>query len=822
MKINPNTSEAYNLLHMGTLALARAEQQGIRVDMLYAEKKKAFLTRKIEYLESRFKETDFYKHWYHSIGNKHPNIHSNQQLSHFLYKVKKLQPVTDTESGQGSTDEEALTQLEIPELNDLLQIRKLKKVRDTYLDAFVKEQVDGYVHPSFNLHLVRTFRSCIAEGSLILVARDFLTNPKGIPIEEIKTGDYVYCFDNELNPAIQKVLWAGKTGHREVIRIHYSVHGYGKGFLDVTPEHKVRLIDGSYEQAKNLIGDFRKNDDSRHLPKVRVLSCKRTKDQLNFTGHLSHGTGILESRFIYSKLIGSLLNSDIIHHRNGIHLDHSIDNLERETRENHSSYHSKNASEEVKKLRIKTLNENRYKIVYKKGIDNPNSLKLSKFTCYRLLAEAKGQLTKVNYDFTSFKNCLKAQGINQQNVKDRYDRNGVYLWKSYMKKIADLGRAEVSNMTGFNYYKLLRLYSYYGINISRRWGNQFGKFKPGNHTITKIEWINKEVDVYDIEVEKYHNFFANEICVHNSSDRPNFQNIPKRDKEAMNICRKALFPRPGHQLLEMDFGSLEVRIAACYHKDPMMIRYITDPTTDMHSDMGTQLFLLDKLDRKIPEHKVLRDATKNSFVFPQFYGDYYKNCAHNLAVRWGKLTEGKWRPRQGIPMPGGITLSDHLISQGIKSYNAYTEYVKEIEADFWGNRFRVYSKWKEKWWNNYQVNGYVDLLTGFRCSGLMSKNDSINYPVQGAAFHCLLWSFIEIDRIIRKEKWDTKIISQVHDSVILDVNPKELEIVTKTIKRITTVDLPKAFNWIIVPLEIEADLADIDCSWADLKSYPLP
>ena len=38
-------------------------------------------------------------------------------------------------------------------------MRKLKKVRDTYLDAFLREQVDGYLHPFFSLHTVKTFRS---------------------------------------------------------------------------------------------------------------------------------------------------------------------------------------------------------------------------------------------------------------------------------------------------------------------------------------------------------------------------------------------------------------------------------------------------------------------------------------------------------------------------------------------------------------------------------------------------------------------------------------------------------------------------------------
>ena len=331
MNINPKSKYAYQLLHAGILALAHAERNGIRVDIRYVRREKRQLTAKIEQLEEQFCHTKFYYHWTHIVKNGKPNINSNYQLAHFLYDVKKLEPAKTTISGKGSTDEEALKQLNIPELDILLQIRKLKKVRDTYLDAFLREQVNNYIHPFFNLHLVKTFRS--------------------------------------------------------------------------------------------------------------------------------------------------------------------------------------------------------------------------------------------------------------------------------------------------------------------------------------------------------------------SSDHPTFQNIPKRDKESMQIVRQALYPRPGHQLMEVDYSSLEVRIAACYHQDSRMLKYIKNPQSDMHRDMAEQIFLF-KYTPSIPEHKVLRSATKNGFVFPEFYGDYYKNCAYNLACNWGGLPEGKWKRGQGIMIDSNTHLSDHLIDNGISSLNAFTKHIQDIEQDFWGNRFR--------------------------------------------------------------------------------------------------------------------------------------
>jgi len=454
MNVTANTYDAYQLLHEGILALSNAEQTGFRVDLDYLERKIAFLKRKSTRLEEEFKDTNFFKHWQHS-SKKKINIDSSVQLGHYLYGVKKLVPAKTTITGKGSTDIEALQQLNIPELDILLEKGKLKKTIDV-LEGFKVEQVDGIIHPFFNLNLVRTYRS--------------------------------------------------------------------------------------------------------------------------------------------------------------------------------------------------------------------------------------------------------------------------------------------------------------------------------------------------------------------SSDHPNFQNIPKRDEVMMQTVRKALYPRPGHQFLEIDYSGLEVKIAACYHKDPNMLKYLRS-NYDMHSDMTKQLFLLKEYDKKSPEHYTLRQATKNGFVFPEFYGSYYKNCAVNLACNWGKLPQGKWKPGQGIPMPEG-TLSDHFISKKISSLDSYTNHVKKIEDDFWGNRFYHYAKWKERNWNEYRKNGYIDLLTGFRCSGVMGKNDVSNYGTQGAAFHCLLWSFIELDKMRIREKWDTCLVGQIHDAIILDINPNELDHVIKSAKRITTLDLLEHWKWIIIPLEVEMELCSIDAPWS--------
>lgn len=465
--ISPSNSSfphAYQLLHAGTLALTKAERQGIRVDTEYAEKMEHRLNKKVEALESRLFESAFYRRWKHTIGERKPNLNSNKQLETYLYKTLKLKPMKYTENGYGSTDEEALKLLNIPELDMIVERSKLQKIRDTYLKGFVREQVNGYLHPFFNLHLARTYRS--------------------------------------------------------------------------------------------------------------------------------------------------------------------------------------------------------------------------------------------------------------------------------------------------------------------------------------------------------------------SSSNPNFQNIPKRDYLAMQTVRKALYARPGHQLLEMDYSGIEVAIAAAYHKDPTMIKYVTDPTTDMHGDTAAEMFLIKNFDKHNNKaHSMLRSATKNSFVFPQFYGDYYKNCAVNVCANWIKMpTSGVWKDTDGIEMDG-CPLGTHMRKQGIKSYEDFEEHVREIEESFWKVRFPVYAQWKEDHYDEYLKNGYVALKTGFVCKGVMSKNDAINYPVQGAAFHCLLWTFTRLSEEMERKGMDSKLIGQIHDALVFDVHPDELVQVYEMAQDIGVRQLREQFKWINVPLQLEAELCPVDGSWAEKQEW---
>lgn len=303
-----------------------------------------------------------------------------------------------------------------------------------------------------------------------------------------------------------------------------------------------------------------------------------------------------------------------------------------------------------------------------------------------------------------------------------------------------------------------------------------------------------------------------------SSDNPNFQNLPIRDPVQGALVRKCFIPRPGRVLVEIDYGGIEVCIAACYHKDPVMLEYIKNPEKDMHRDMAAQSFLCDTAQVS----KMMRYAGKNMFVFPQFYGDYYGN---NASAMWEYIQS------YDLKLEGCSTsVLSHLAKQGIDrlgstndtATGSFMGHMQSVEKDFWERRFPVYNNWKKSWWDSYKRNGSFRTLTGFYLDGLMGKNDAINYPVQGSAFHCLLWSLIRIQAILSKRKMKTLIVGQIHDSIVADVPATELYSYLKLAKHVMTVQLLKKWPWIIVPLTIEAEVTPKNGSWNEKKEVKIP
>lgn len=645
------TLEANQLLLDGAQTLARASASGIRIDVDYLHRIEQEMQAQMQAIRDSLRQDAVWTAWRRTYSDK-ASLGSREQLAHILFDVLGHPSPGHTEKSAGSSkprhrcDEAALRTVRLPFIDRYLELAKLDKLCGTYLAGILREVQDGYLHPSFNLHTVQTFRSCIARGTLVEVVRDVSKHPQGIPIEDVREGDYVYCYDDNLRLTIRRVLWAGKTGHRKVVRLHWKSRRR-RGHVDLTPEHRVRTISGEYVAAKDLVGrDNRGPQQSKHNFKSHVLALRRDGDRLWATGR-----GELQ--------------------------DH--------------------------------------RLVYE---------------------------------------CLH------------------------------------------------------------------GPFTPGNHMITGVEELPDTVDVYDIEVEGTHNFIAGELCVHNSSSAPNFQNIPIRNRRIGELIRRAFTARRGRHLVEVDFSGIEVKVAYCYHEDPVMRRYLLDPKSDMHGDTAQELFLLPP---ELVEKRPTRDWAKNRFVFPEFYGSVYFQCAPHL---WEGITETDEQGNYRNKLPNGQTVKDWLVGKGITELGdtdprartvpgTYVHHVKQVERSFWEERFTTYTDWKRRWYAQYLERGWFTMKTGFVCAGLMKRNEVLNYAVQGTAAHCLLWSLIELDRWIRQKGLKTRIVGQIHDSMLLDVPARELQDVLHRAHVIMTRKLLKAWDWIIIPMETETEVTPLEGCWHD-------
>lgn len=295
---------------------------------------------------------------------------------------------------------------------------------------------------------------------------------------------------------------------------------------------------------------------------------------------------------------------------------------------------------------------------------------------------------------------------------------------------------------------------------------------------------------------------------------PNLQNAYNRDPEMKDLLRRCYVPSEGCVLVEVDFSTIEVRVGCARHKDPTMMEYMRDASKDMHRDTAAELYSLPVkflIEHKDWAKKHVRDWSKNRFVFPQFYGSVWFQCAPDL---WEQVAAGALMP------DGETTVKAHLKSQGIKKLGrckageepepgSFGERVREVEKSFWDVRFPVYTAWKKKTYENYLECGYIDTLTGFRLAGHYRRNEVLNSDIQGSSFHCLLWSMIEIvNSELRRRRMKARLVAEIHDSMLIDAPIRELQDILHIAKEVMIVRLPKAWSWINVPMETESEICE--------------
>lgn len=155
--IKPLSMAGYKLLHDSALAFADIESTGIRVDVPYLKSQYAALDKEIIKVEKALWRTREAKEWKSHFKEK-MSFTSPVQLSTMLFKIWKYRVTKETHKGNAAVDDQVLRKIGTPFTTGILRMRKISKVKDTYILGLLKEQSGGFLHPSFNLHTVLSFR----------------------------------------------------------------------------------------------------------------------------------------------------------------------------------------------------------------------------------------------------------------------------------------------------------------------------------------------------------------------------------------------------------------------------------------------------------------------------------------------------------------------------------------------------------------------------------------------------------------------------------------------------------------------------------------
>lgn len=295
------------------------------------------------------------------------------------------------------------------------------------------------------------------------------------------------------------------------------------------------------------------------------------------------------------------------------------------------------------------------------------------------------------------------------------------------------------------------------------------------------------------------------VSYRSAATDPNMQNTSKRDKEAKTLLRTGFLPDPDSVIIEADFSGAEVNVSASTHGDKNFINYLLDPTTDMHRDCATDIFLLtpqalhdDSFTHE--QHalaKKIRAAVKGKWVFAQFYGDWYKSCGNNI---WNDIQKEQYI------LPSGVPLLTHLAEKGINCKEEFIAHCEHAEHVLWYERFPEYTQWKHDIYEFYLKHGYIENFFGFRFQGYMDKKTATNYPIQSVSFQLLVNVLIDVSKFLKKERMRSKLIAQIHDSCVASVRLDEVDKYIKFFNE-TVCTLHERNKWMKVPMKAEFEVS---------------
>lgn len=99
------------------------------------------------------------------------------------------------------------------------------------------------------------------------------------------------------------------------------------------------------------------------------------------------------------------------------------------------------------------------------------------------------------------------------------------------------------------------------------------------------------------------------------------------------------------------------------------------------------------------------------------------------------------------------------------------------------------------------------------------QNEYINTPIQSVASDFTMFSLMDIDKFIREEELDARIVTTVHDSIIIEVRD-EKELVDSVANKCLEIMANTPLKYIPdCPVPFKAD-AEVGYAWGKLHEWP--
>ncbi len=258
-----------------------------------------------------------------------------------------------------------------------------------------------------------------------------------------------------------------------------------------------------------------------------------------------------------------------------------------------------------------------------------------------------------------------------------------------------------------------------------------------------------------------------------SSKDPNLQNIPIRDEEGRRI-RSAFIPREGWKFLSADYSQIELVILAHLSGDPGLCEAFR-AGSDVHRRTGSLIF-------GVPEDQVTPEQRRVAKTI-------------NFGVMYG-MSSFRLSRELGIPRKDADRFLEFYFRQYPRIQSFIGETIRKAEQ-----------------------SGKVSTLLGRErpVPNINSRNKTektqaeriaINTPIQGSAADMVKLAMIRIVEKLKKEHLNTRLILQVHDELIFEVPPEELD----RVKGLVQKEMEQVYP-LRVPLRVSIETGS---SWGEL------